>query len=368
MRRSLVLFVLIFNVALALIYFYLADRLAGNQTWAWTLLAVPFLAFASFPLVIRSPHRSRDSGWREIWIRVIFLCIGLLTYLLVFTVGRQGLQMATEASWATNTVVVILALIALWVGSHRGRRGPIVKEIVLKVEKLPAALENFRIVQLSDLHIGAAIRRPYVERVVRMVAEARPDLIALTGDIGDGPLNQSRDAVAPLAELPRLAPSFYVLGNHEYYHGAAAWADALQNLGVQVLLNQSQCVKVGDTEILVAGITDPVSVAQGPDVDAAWHAGQALAPDASYRILLSHRPNFAEQASRLGFDLQLSGHTHGGQFFPWTLVTRLVHRLYLGLYRRGSMWVYVSAGTGSWGPLIRLGTTPEVTCLRLERA
>jgi predicted MPP superfamily phosphohydrolase len=198
-------------------------------------------------------------------------------------------------------------------------------------------------VQLSDLHVGRSIRRSYVERTVERALGLAPDLVVLTGDMVDGPVERLAPQVAPLAALARSGSAFFVLGNHDCYSGAAAWIAHFGEMGMRVLLNEHTVLRKGAATLLIAGVAD-------------------------FRVLLAHNPKLAPLGARAGFDLQLSGHTHAGQFFPWTLAVRLMHAPHVaGLSREGRMWVYVSAGTGTWGPPVRLGTSPEITLVKLVR-
>jgi predicted MPP superfamily phosphohydrolase len=179
----------------------------------------------------------------------------------------------------------------------------------------------------------------------------------------DGSVERLAPHVAALAELAREGRGYFILGNHDCYSGPHAWTAHFRRLGYRVLLNEHTVLEHGRARIVIGGVLDP-ALEPGPRPDLAM----AGAPAADFRLLLAHRPNSAPSGARLGFDLQLSGHTHGGQFFPWTLVVRRVHAPHShGLSREGRMWVYVSPGTGTWGPLVRLGTRPEVTLIRLVR-
>jgi predicted MPP superfamily phosphohydrolase len=202
-----------------------------------------------------------------------------------------------------------------------------------------------------------------------MTSALAPDLIALTGDVGDGPVDRLASHVAPLAALAKDGRAFLVLGNHEYYAGGAAWTACFEAMGFRVLRNDHATVVREGAQLVVGGVLDPA--ASLVDADARPRPELAAAVDAgdAVRVLLAHNPAIAPRAEAAGFDLQLSGHTHAGQFFPWTLVIHLVHGPHAaGLSRRGRMWVYTSPGTGTWGPPVRLGTAPELTVLRLVRA
>src|SRR5262249_51710672 len=176
----------------------------------------------------------------------------------------------------------------------------------------------------------------------------------------DGPVERLAPHVAPLNELAG-GGAFFVLGNHDCYSGPAAWIAYWRAAGVRVLLNEHALFRKGAATMLVGGVVDPAYRQQPPQISLDG------APSADFRLLLAHNPKLAPLGARAGFDLQVSGHTHAGQFFPWTLAIRLVHQHVVGLSREGRMWVYVSAGTGTWGPPVRLGTSPEITLIRLSR-
>jgi predicted MPP superfamily phosphohydrolase len=239
-----------------------------------------------------------------------------------------------------------------------------VHEVEVAIEDLPPALEGLRIAHMSDLHVGPTIRKRTLERIIKRVENARPDLLAFTGDAVDGMVAELAPFLEPLrAFQPRLG-KFYVPGNHEYYWAGNAWVEKFRELGFRTLPNRNTVVAVDGASLLLAGVTDPAAADAGgeaPDVEKA-RAGEGFP-----RILLAHRPDFAEPAAKAGFQLQLSGHTHGGQFFPWTLIIGWFHRHPQGLHRVGKMWLYVSKGTGYWGPPVRLGARPEVAILVLKR-
>jgi predicted MPP superfamily phosphohydrolase len=254
------------------------------------------------------------------------------------------------------------SLLALALGAASALRGPRVVRVDLAIAGLHADLEGLRIVQISDLHVGRTIRRHYVERTVQKARALAPDLVALTGDMVDGPVERLASHVEPLREVAGEA-SFFVLGNHDCYSGAERWIAHFRSMGMRVLLNEYVVVRKGAARLLVGGVVDPAYARLRPGISVEG-AGAS-----DFRLLLAHNPRLAPLGARAGFDLQLSGHTHAGQFFPWTLAVRLVHAPHVaGLSREGAMQVYVSAGTGTWGPPVRFGTSPELTLLTLRSA
>lgn len=249
------------------------------------------------------------------------------------------------------------------VGYAQARSRARVVDVEVPLEKLPKALDGFTIVQISDLHVGHSIGRDYVRGIVDRVNELDADLIAITGDLIDGSVPELREDVAPLGDLRSKRGTFFCTGNHEYYAGALEWIDALTKLGIRTLVNEHVVL---EGPLLLAGVTDiwMGHYLKGHRSDP--KAALAGADDDVVRVLLAHQPKSAFDAAKAGFDLQLSGHTHGGQFFPWNLVVYLVHPFVAGLDRLGDMWIYTSRGTGYFGPPVRLGAPSEITRIKLR--
>jgi predicted MPP superfamily phosphohydrolase len=254
------------------------------------------------------------------------------------------------------------------IASLRSAAGPAeIEEVAVRLERLPRALSGFTIAQVSDLHVGPTIREREVRRVVEQVNALRPDAVAITGDLVDG---STRELGAIVAELGRLrAPHgvFFVTGNHEYYSGVEDWLAFLPGLGVRVLRNER--VALGDgapggATFDLAGVDDWSARQFGGDHG--MDLGRALAgrDPARSLVLLAHQPREVGAAVHRGVELQLSGHTHGGQIFPFSLAVRAAFPYVKGLYRHEEVGaagqVYVSRGTGYWGPPMRLGAPPEI--------
>ena len=213
------------------------------------------------------------------------------------------------------------------------------------------ALHGFTIAQITDLHVGATIKCAYVDAVVDAVNALEADLIAVTGDLVDGSVHELASHTAPLARLSARHGAYFVTGNHEYYSGAAAWTTELRRLGLTVLENEHVVVRHETADVIVAGVTDFGAHHYDPAQRSDPAVAVAGAPkDAGVSVLLAHQPRSAFAAEKAGFDLQLSGHTHGGQFFPWNFFVRLQQPFTAGLRRLGALWDYTSRGTGYWGP------------------
>jgi predicted MPP superfamily phosphohydrolase len=371
-------FVVVVTAILVVGYAYIATRLTSTAP-VRAALAAPFVMVWILPVVYWFGDRDRRGRAHE-WVQALsFLCMGWLSFLLVLTVTRDALLAATAlpplAPWhsllAESGVgwVPVAALTAVGVGALPALRGPYVRRVDIPVEGLAPDLDGFRIVQISDLHAGPTMRLAYVQRVVDMTRELKPDLIALTGDIVDGSVRRLASRIAPLEALASGDRAFFVLGNHDYYSGAAPWTAHFEAMGFRVLRNGHVTIDRGAARLLIGGVIDFAARMSDPDA----RPRPDLATDGdrgpAFRLLLAHNPKIAPLAEQAGFDLQLSGHTHAGQFFPWTFVIHWVHGPHAaGLSRRGRLWVYVSAGTGTWGPPVRLGTRPEITLLRIVAA
>jgi predicted MPP superfamily phosphohydrolase len=248
---------------------------------------------------------------------------------------------------------------------YRARVRLDVTDVEVPIARLPASAEGMKIVQLTDMHVGGTISRAFVEHVVARTNALEPDVVAITGDLVDGTVERLRDAVAPLAELRARHGVYFVTGNHEYFSGVEPWMDELARLGIRVLRNER--VAIGDAFDL-AGVDDfsarRLGAAGGPDLNRALEGRDRSRP----LVLLAHQPRAVVEAARAGVDLQLSGHTHGGQIWPFSYLVKMQQPYVAGLHRHGDTAIYVSCGTGYWGPPMRLGTRAEIARIVLRRA
>jgi uncharacterized protein len=240
--------------------------------------------------------------------------------------------------------------------------------IEVPLAKLPKALDGFSIVQLSDLHTGMTIDRAFVQRVVDRANALGPDLIALTGDLVDGPVASLRDDVAPLAELRAPHGVFAVTGNHEYYAGADAWIAEITRLGARYLRNERVEIRRGDAAFDLAGVDDH-SADQWPGHGEDLPKATADRDRSRALVLLAHQPRQVRHAVLHGVDLQLSGHTHGGQIWPWHYIVKVQQGgLLAGSYQVDGTQLYVTRGCGYWGPPVRLLAPLEITRIILRSA
>jgi uncharacterized protein len=372
----------------ALLHGYIALRLLpdwpARPGWplAQSLLGAGLLLSALLmPLGLSGSRRLRPALSNALtWAGLLFM--GLFSSLLVLTLARDVLlalawlagQLSHGAlafgDWraVSAQAVVALALAVTLLGFVNARRTAAVRRVNVPIRDLPAGLHGFTLAQISDVHVGPTIRRGYLERIVARVNALQADLVAITGDLVDGRVGELAGHVAPLAALRSRHGTFFVTGNHEYYSGAHAWIVELRRLGLTVLLNEHVVLQHGVPTLVLAGVTDfgaaHFDAAHGSDPQAAL----AGAPASGVRVLLAHQPRSAPAAAAAGFDLQLSGHTHGGQFWPWNLFVPMQQPFTAGLHRLHNLWVYTSRGTGYWGPPKRFGAPSEITLLRLVLA
>jgi hypothetical protein len=337
---------------------------------------------ALIPLGVLARRFERQPlGDRIAWVGL--LAMGYFSSLLVFTLLREVtiasifvldvLQPGTASldHWGVVTAVAVpaLALLSTAIGFANARRRAKVVTVEVPVADLPAALAGLTIVQISDIHVEPTIKKQYVEAIVAEVNRLAPDLVAITGDIVDGSVAQLAEHTRPLSGIRARYGAYLVTGNHEYYSGADEWVAEFRRLGLKVLLNEHVVIQHDDTRFVVAGVTD-YSTGHLSGIHRSDPAGalKNAPPEAHVKVLLAHQPRTALAAANLGYTLQLSGHTHGGQFFPWNFFVRLQQPFTAGLARIGDLWIYTSRGTGYWGPPKRLAAPSEITCVRLVPA
>ena len=374
-------------VVSVVVHAYVALRLlpgvvgAAGAPSAWVLGVLLAISAGLVPLGLRrrkgkrTPEEVRRSdllAWASLTTMGLFSSLFVLTALrdavalLLWLAGLVGL-VHMPGHWLDLSAIGVVALASLvtLVGLYGARKPPRVKTVDIPLKDLPPALHGFKIAQISDMHIGPTIKRPAMKYVVATINKLDVDVVAITGDLVDGNVYELSRHVAPLAGLRSRHGTFFVTGNHEYYSGVQPWLKYLPTLGVRVLLNEHVILLHHHAPIVLAGVTD----FSAASYDTSHRSDVALAitgaPRAAVKVLLAHQPRSAAAAQAAGFDLQISGHTHGGQFLPWNFFVRFQQPFTAGLHRVKNMLIYVSRGTGYWGPPKRFGAPSEITLLRL---
>jgi uncharacterized protein len=312
-------------------------------------------------------------GWMGVSVLLLFMLLGSELVRLVIhgynavSSGPADPERRLAISRGIAGIVSFAALGAAAMGTASALGQVAWRNVKVPLRRLSPALSGFRIAQLTDLHIGPTLGKEWLRDVVNHTNAANPDLIVITGDLVDGSVETLREQTAPLADLKAKHGVFFVTGNHEYYSGVDEWIAELTRLGIKVLRNEHVAIG-GEDGFDLAGVDDWSSKrfgnGHGPDLERAL-AGR----DASRElVLLAHQPKQIHEAAAKGVGLQLSGHTHGGQIFPWGLFVRIDQPYVAGLDRLEDTMIYVSRGTGFWGPPMRVGAPSEISLLELVRA
>lgn len=381
--------------AYTLLYAYLARRLLGpyrrasslRKTFWWLLLlAAPLslLGWFSGRLFPRSIYTIALQwiglsimGWFYITLVVVTIRdIALFLYRRFrksappppSKAEANGVSRRAFLQRTTSMAVVASSGAISSQGIRSARNSAALKYVDIPIADLHPDLDGFVILQLSDIHVGDTIGRRYLERIIARCADVQADMIAITGDLVDGTVEELKHEVEPIFELDAPHGVFFVTGNHEYYSGALEWVRHLQENGLRVLLDEHVVLTHKEAALVVGGITDysaPSMVKEHVSDPVQAFRG---APTDATRILLAHQPRSYPQAKGLGVDLQLSGHTHGGQIWPFTYLVLLQQPFIAGLHRvLDRTWLYISRGTGYWGPPMRVASPSEITVLTLRR-
>ncbi|MEK7706207.1 MAG: metallophosphoesterase [Myxococcota bacterium] len=382
---------LFFSFALSIvgsIHYYLWARLVRDPAWPlpWRYvgaavivmlaLSIPSLFIFARGLGVELP---RGVLWAVFsWMGVMFFLLVLLAVsdvtrliaggVLKIAHAGTGLTSPERRSALARLVgggVMLLALGTSVVATRSALAGPALRFVRVPLRRISQALAGLRIVQLSDLHLGPTIDGEFLADIVRRTNELQPDIIAITGDLVDDSVPALRDAVASLAQLRARYGVYFVTGNHEYYVGVEGWLVELRRLGIRVLRNERVRVGEGAASFDVAGVDDwsahQFGNGHGADLAKALAGRDANVPV----VLLAHQPRAIHEAAARGVDLQLSGHTHGGQIWPFGYLVKLTQPYLDGLHQHGESAIYVSRGTGYWGPPMRLGGRSEISVLEL---
>lgn len=395
MTARMAVFMFVVPALWVLFHAYLGRRLVGGsglqgraRTLAWGVVAV--LAILP-PITFLALRRVGVGPWSGVqWLGYLLMGVSSIVFILVVVldllrVGRKLVlklrpaeppqDLALDGSRraflgrAVNLGIVGGAASVTGVGVVQAQMLPEVVEVEVPIVGLPAAAEGFRIVQITDVHVGPTIRGEFLSAVVDRINELDADAVVVTGDLIDGFVDQIGHEVAALGRIKARHGAFFVTGNHEYYWDGLAWCDLVRSLGLAVLVNEHRVIDHDGAKLLLAGVPD---VSAGGMVAA--HASdpakarEGAPDDCCATILLAHQPRSIYAAAKAGYDLVISGHTHGGQYFPMNLLVYLAQPYVAGLERHEDTWIYVSRGTGYWGPPVRVGAPHEITLLRLVAA
>jgi predicted MPP superfamily phosphohydrolase len=359
------------------VHLYLGQRLALDPAWPGgvrraflSALALGFAVLLLYPFLRRRLPAALGRAWAWcafVWMGFSFLLFtatgasdGLLWLLGAAAPSGPAGDLETLARVRAVGVVGLAAAVAV-VSLRSALAPPRVCRHEIALARWPRALDGFRIAQVSDLHIGPLLDRRFASDVVARVNALQPDLVAVTGDLVDGSVRRLRDEVAPFSALRARHGVFFVTGNHDYYSGVDEWIPRVRELGWRALRNQRVAIEAEGAGFDLAGVDDHhgalFGAGEGEDLE------RALADRDPRRalVLLAHDPASFRAASARGVDLQLSGHTHGGQIWPFRWVVRLTVPWVAGLYRVGGSVLYVSRGTGFWGPPMRLLAPAEIS-------
>lgn len=238
---------------------------------------------------------------------------------------------------------------------------PVLEKVLIPLPKSHKDLAGLKIVQLSDVHIGPTLKIDFLKDVVEKANSVSPDIIAITGDLIDGRVPALANDLQELRNLKARLGVYFITGNHEYYWNVAEWTDFIRSLGIKVLENEHEILKFKDRSFAIGGVTDYRANRFGKQHQSSPSKAIKNIDSNIYKILLAHQPQSCYEAESVGWHLQLSGHTHGGQGFPWNILVSMVQPYLKGLYDHKSMKLYVNRGTGYWGPPYRLGLPGEIT-------
>jgi predicted MPP superfamily phosphohydrolase len=382
---SFVLFFGIFLLLVGGVHYYLWARLVRDlqptpQLQRYLSIGVATL-FVSIPVAMLT-SRALPREIAQLTLKPSYIWIGVMWLLLVsvfsldvvklLVLGVERLIGMPHDAERRQTLARLFGFAAAALGGGTALFALVegyrfhVKRVEVELERLPAELDGTTIVQLTDVHVGPSIGRRFIESIVKTVNDLKPDVVAITGDLVDGSVERLGQAVQPLENLNARFGSYFVTGNHEYYSGATQWCEHLPTLGLRVLRNERVSIGEGAATFDLAGIDDlqggRFGNGHGPDLERALDGRN---PERAL-VLLAHQPRAVHQANAQGVDLQLSGHTHGGQLWPFNWLVKLQQPVVSGLERVGATLLYVSNGTGYWGPPMRLAAPAEVTQIVLR--
>ena len=374
------LFFVVFSTVLLIVYSYVGCRLiwpldisSYYKTLFFVLLVtlycLPMITFAFYFNKVEN-NFTRIIAWLGYTglgtVTLLFflqICVDLLLLLKTLVAHKNHFDPQRRAFIGLSLKGIVGGLGAIgtvW-GLYNAVKTPIIKKVKIPIPNLPQSLREIRMAQITDLHVSTMITEKFVKRVTKKILDLNPDILFFTGDAADGSVKSYGKHMSSLAEIKPKYGKYFVTGNHEYYSDMNGWLRLIENLGFKILINESQIINVQGSTIMITGIPD-----RGGKHFSSFHKTdmeKAVGgmPATNLKILLAHQPKDVEHAVKYNFHLLLSGHTHGGQYFPFSLLVQMAHPFLKGLHKRENTWVYINQGTGYWGPPMRIGTEPEIT-------
>ena len=387
MRKQVNIFRIIFLSILSAFFYYFYHQISLFPTVSnfvkypvITFVFVGILAIISLPFYFWSESGgSEDGGWlKKNILHFAHASIAYLNFLLVTVIFRDLLSFTLESilNWDVSVfytetgfwALFLWPLLLSFLAHLIVRTGPTVVRTQIIDERIPESFHGLKIAHISDLHISDHLLTGFVDRVLKKLKNLNADIVVLTGDIVDGNLIKHSSTVEKLRHMTATHGVYYVPGNHEYYWGMRGAFDRLKSFGIRSLINESFAIQKNDDELLICGIPDPAGGHFADELVDFKKLSEGYKSN-QYRILLSHQPLLADVAVDHSIHMQFSGHTHGGQFFPWNLIVGLFQKYDRGHFQvckdNNLLNLYVNEGTGYWGPSIRLGTRCELTLVRI---
>ncbi|HET6529200.1 MAG TPA: metallophosphoesterase [Actinoplanes sp.] len=376
--RRIVRFVLTISLVLGLLFGVPWWTLVwSGNSWPRTAFVTGTVIFAvalaAFPVLLFAGHGRRHFDWAAriadtvlgvVWVLFTWSVLGTVLGLILLVAGVAD----PVRSRIVTAVVALISLVLLLWGYAEAMRVPRVRRIGVTLPRLGPGLDGLRVVLLTDTHYGPINRARWSRRVVEVVNTLDADVVAHTGDIADGEVSARREQAAPLAGVRARLARVYVTGNHEYFSGAQRWVEHMASLGWEALHNRHLVVRRAGAALVIAGVDDRTAAGSGVPGHRADHAAALAGADPDLPVLLlAHQPRQVTGAVEHGVDLQISGHTHGGQMWPFHVLVRLDQPVLHGLSRHGGRTqLYTSRGTGFWGPPFRIFAPSEITLLTLH--
>lgn len=377
-------FQVISTAIFSIVFIYVSHqvtRFAKLQTYVSVsivlLLGLIFLGTLVLFNHLAAPKQMESHEHQDSLVNIGMTLLAYINFIVTFVILRDIFgfldrlflksRYADSLYGATGSyVMLILPVLAIMLGYLIVFAGPNHKKVEIKSAQLPEKLDGLRIVHLTDIHIGATLPSSLLQKIVEKSNALNPDIVVLTGDILDHFPEPYSEDLKTLGKLNATHGVYYVLGNHEYYWSYQSSHQAFKNLGFRVLENDVHDLEVSGHLLQIAGLTDPAAARFNQELPDLAKIAEKYKPE-SFKIMLAHQPFVAPQVSKIGTHVQFSGHTHGGQFFPWNYLIVFFQKYVKGLYQIDDMQLYVNQGTGYWGPSLRLGTYSEITEIFLRK-